>query len=260
VRTLASLETGETLRLLQITDCHLFADPDGDMYGGNTRQSLMRVLDAASDDLESCHGVLATGDLAQDESEGAYRAFMDLMSPYRRPVLCIPGNHDQVELMRTHLDQEPFQYCGAARGGNWLIVMLSSQNPGRTSGVLTMAEAERLKELVKGNPHMHVLLCLHHQPVNIGSAWLDRLGLENADGFMDQVHSSSNVRGVVWGHVHQAFQSRVGRVHMLAAPSTCHQFVPGEDKFTMDSSRSGYRTLALHADGRIESRIHWVGT
>jgi Icc protein len=245
---------------LQITDCHLFADPEGAMYGGVTRHSLIRVLKAAGADLEQCHAILATGDLAQDESEGAYQDFASLMAPFQRPVLCIPGNHDQPKLMRKHLDREPFQYCGAARGGNWIIIMLSSKDPGRTGGALAAEERERFQALIDGNPDMHVLACLHHQPINIGSAWLDSIGLEDAESFMQQVNACENVRGVVWGHIHQQFESRNAGIDLLAAPSTCHQFVPGQDKFAMDRGRSGYRTLALHPDGRIETRVHWIET
>jgi Icc protein len=260
VRKLTAAAPGEALRLLQITDCHLFADPDGDMYGGCTRRSLVKVLEAARPHLENCHAVLATGDLSQDESEKSYLDFVKLMTPFNRPVLSIPGNHDRSELMRVHLNQGLFQFCGAARGGNWLLVMLSSQNRGRTAGALSEQERERWQELVGQHPDCHVLVCLHHQPVNIGSAWLDGIGLAGADTFMQQVSATSNLRGVVWGHIHQEFESRSAGVHLLAAPSTCHQFVAGQDDFGMHLGRSGYRTLELHPDGRIETQVHWVST
>jgi len=230
------------------------------MYGGCTRRSLAKVLEAARPDLETCHAVLATGDLSQDESENSYRDFVKLMTPFNRPVLSIPGNHDRAELMRAHLDQGLFQFCGAARGGNWLLIMLSSQNRGRTAGALSEQERDRCQELTGQHPDCHVLVCLHHQPVNIGSAWLDRIGLVGADIFMQQIHACGNVRGVVWGHIHQEFESHDAGVDLLAAPSTCHQFISGQDDFGMDMGRSGYRTLELHADGRIETRVHWVNT
>jgi Icc protein len=138
--------------------------------------------------------------------------------------------------------------------------MLSSQNRGRTAGALSEQERERWQELVGQHPDCHVLVCLHHQPVNIGSAWLDGIGLAGADTFMQQVSATSNLRGVVWGHIHQEFESRSAGVHLLAAPSTCHQFVAGQDDFGMHLGRSGYRTLELHPDGRIETQVHWVST
>jgi Icc protein len=260
VRTLTASTKGEPLRLLQITDCHLFADPEGDMYGGCTRASLVKVLEAARPHLETCHAILATGDISQDESESSYRDFVNLIAPFERPVLSIPGNHDRSELMRTHLDQGMFQFCGAARGGNWLIIMLSSQDRGRTAGMLSGLEMGRWQELAGRHPDCHVLVCLHHQPVNIGSAWLDGIGLTGRDTLMQEIHASGNVRGVVWGHVHQEFESRIAGVHLLAAPSTCHQFVSGQDDFGMHLGRSGFRTLELHPDGRIETRVHWVNT
>lgn len=230
------------------------------MYGLNTRDSMLRVIEAASRELDSCHAILATGDLSQDESEQAYRDFVRIMAPLDRPVLSIPGNHDDPVLMRNLLDQEQFQFCGAATAGNWLIIMLSSHCPGKTGGELSEQELDRMDALLSQHPERHALICLHHQPVAIGSAWLDGIGLGNSAEFMRRVHEAGNVRGVVWGHVHQEFQSENDGVALLAGPSTCHQFVAGNDDFEMEKGRSGYRILDLQPNGRIDTRVNWVET
>lgn len=248
------------LRLLQISDCHLFADPQGIMHGVNTRNSMQRVIDAVTAKLDDFHGILATGDISQDESEQAYRDFARIMAPLDQPVLSIPGNHDNPAFMRTFLDQGQFQFCGAAIGGNWLIIMLSSHLAEETGGALPEEELDRMDALLREHPERHALVCLHHQPVAIGSSWLDSIGLANAEEFMRRVHQAGNVRGIVWGHIHQEFQSENGGIALLAGPSTCHQFVAACDEFGVEKGRSGYRTLDLHENGRIESRVHWVQT
>lgn len=230
------------------------------MYGLNTRNSMQRVVKAAAAELDGCHAILATGDLSQDESELAYRDFASIMAPLDRPVLCIPGNHDDPALMRTHLDQGQFQFCGAASAGNWLLIMLSSHSAGETGGRLSEQELDRMDALLDQYPEHHALVCLHHQPVAIGSRWLDGIGLGNGEEFLRRVHRAGNVRGVVWGHVHQEFQSENAGIALLAGPSTCHQFVPGRDEFGMEKGRSGYRILDLHSNGRIDTRVTWVET
>jgi Icc protein len=45
---------------------------------------------------------------------------------------------------------------------------------------------------------------------------------------------------------------------MFATPSTGAQFLPGSDRFAMDSRPPAYRTFQLHADGRIETEVHWI--
>lgn len=230
------------------------------MYGLNTRNSMQRVIEAIAAERDDYHAILATGDLSQDESGQAYRDFARIMAPLERPVLSIPGNHDNPALMRTFLDQGQFQFCGAAIASNWLIIMLSSHLPGNTGGELSEQELERMDALLKQHPEHHALVCLHHQPVAIGSRWLDGIGLGNSEEFMRRVHLPGNVRGVVWGHIHQEFQSENAGIALLAGPSTCHQFVPGLDEFGMEKGRSGYRILELHANGRIDTRVNWVET
>jgi len=260
VRTLTHSTQDGPLRLLQITDCHLFADPQGTMHDLNTRNSMQRVIDAAVAELDGCHAILATGDLSQDESEQAYRDFARIMAPLDQPVLSIPGNHDNPALMRTFLDQGQFQFCGAATGSNWLIIMLSSHLSGQTGGALSEQELDRMDTLLGQHPERHALICLHHQPVPIGSQWLDGIGLSNGEEFMRRVHQAGNVRGVVWGHVHQEFQSENAGIALLAGPSTCHQFVAACDEYGVEKGRSGYRILNLHTNGQIDTRVNWVET
>ncbi|MEP2615770.1 metallophosphoesterase, partial [Marinobacter alexandrii] len=69
-------------RVLQLTDPHLMADANGELLGVNTRDSLDAVIAQAI----KTHGqpdlILATGDLAQDGSEEAYRAFGDRLQAF----------------------------------------------------------------------------------------------------------------------------------------------------------------------------------
>jgi Icc protein len=99
---------------------------------------------------------------------------------------------------------------------------------------------------------------MHHQPLNMGSAWLDGVGLRDADRFLEILDAHSNVRGVVWGHVHQASDRTRGSVRFLSAPSTCSQFLPSSDFFAIDSRPPGMRWLMLQAGGKIDTEVVWV--
>ena len=70
------------MRLLQLSDCHLFADHAQTGYGVNPYQSLSRVLECAAG--ESPDYVIITGDVSGDNSEESYRHFLSLMNPVRR--------------------------------------------------------------------------------------------------------------------------------------------------------------------------------
>ncbi len=84
------------------------------------------------------------------------------------------------------------------------------------------------------------------------------MGLAEAEGFWSVIDRHAHVRAVVWGHVHQAFDGKRGDVRLLATPSTGAQFLPKSDRYAVDAAPPAYRSFELHADGRIDSQVHWV--
>jgi len=141
---------------------------------------------------------------------------------------------------------------------DWFVMMLSTQVADRVDGELGKTALAALDTVLAAHPATHALLVLHHPPVAIGSAWLDAIGLADAPAFWAVVERHANVRGVLWGHAHQAFEGQRGNVRLMGTPSTCLQFLPGSADFALDARGPGWRWLELHADGRIETAVEWV--
>src|SRR5882757_3235714 len=198
------------MQILHITDPHLYGNASGNLRGVETDSSLRNVLDDAFTADATARGaaapdysaILVTGDLVQDDRSG-YLRFKSILGNLQKPVLCVPGNHDEPEAMRRSLSEAPFQYCGTRELGPWHFIMLDSYDPGHVGGRLADSELERLDAALTNSP-AHALVCLHHHPVAMGSRWLDGIGLANAAEFWRVVDSHAHVRGVMWGHVHQA--------------------------------------------------------
>src|SRR6202041_1907471 len=104
------------MQILQITDPHLYGSATGRLRGVETDSSLHAVLDDAFARVPDYAAVLVTGDLVQDDPSG-YLRFRSIFGNLQRPVLCIPGNHDEPEAMRRELAGAPFQYCGTPAAG-----------------------------------------------------------------------------------------------------------------------------------------------
>ena len=242
--------------VLQITDPHLYGRSDRKLRGVATDESLRAVLDAALARYPDYGALLVTGDLVQDDPSG-YARFRTACRDLEKPVLCIPGNHDDPTEMARELAAAPFQFGGAHSIGGWRIVMLDSSAAGDVGGRLGDSELARLDEELARTTGP-ALLCLHHQPIPMGSRWLDEIGLRDAAEFWRVVDAHPNVRGVAWGHVHQSFDGRRGSVRLFATPSTGAQFVPASDRFTIDDRPPAFRHFELGSDGRILSRVHWV--
>jgi Icc protein len=244
------------MKVLQITDPHLYGNAAAALRGVQTDASLHAVLDAALTRVPDYAALLVTGDLVQDDKAG-YLRFRSILGNLDKPVLCIPGNHDEPEAMRRELNVAPFRICGAHDFGAWKFVMLDSYDSGCVGGRLTAEELARLDAELAPTAE-HAMVCLHHHPIAMGSRWLDTSGLANAADFWRIIDAHPCVRAVTWGHVHQQFDGRRGRVHLYATPSTGAQFLPGSDRYAVDSRPPAYRSFDLHADGRIETEVHWI--
>jgi Icc protein len=246
------------LRLLHITDTHLHANAESRMRGVNTYDTFRAVVEHAMSNPVRPDVILATGDLVQDETRAGYEAFRAVLKKCGVPVYCIPGNHDSPPIMADVLGVSPFQVGGELRQGNWSLIMLNSFSPGDDGGQLDQSELNRLQELLQTNRSLHTMICVHHQPIPMGSRWLDGVGLRNADEFFEIVNQYSQVKGILWGHVHQASDRHRKGIRLISTPSTCSQFLPNSDDFALDARSPGYRWLDLSVNGTITTEVAWL--
>lgn len=244
-----------TLRFIQLTDTHLFDRAEGTLRGVNTAQTLAAVVAQVRAQNERIDGILATGDLSHDGGTPAYRRLVRLLAPLDAPVYCLPGNHDALGVLGCTLKGTRVQSGGRLLMGDWQLLFLDSAVPGAVHGHLRPAELARLEAALSEHPERHALICLHHQPVPVGSAWLDRIMLDNAAALFAVTGRHAQVRGILWGHVHQAFDGLRDGVRLLGSPATCLQFKPGCADFTLDDRPPGWRWLDLHDDGRIDTEV-----
>jgi len=204
--------------------------------------------------------VAMTGDLIQDDTRAAYDRFRNIMTPLQLPVYCVPGNHDVRNLMRDAMSEEPFHYCESVQINNWLITGIDSCVSGKAGGRVDADELERLEKLLAASDAEHIMICLHHPPLSVGSKWLDKVGLKNSDEFLGVISQTGKVRAAIFGHVHQAFEGEHETIKVIGTPSTCSQFLVANDDFALDDGPPAYRRISLHADGTVEHELIWLNT
>ena len=249
-------ESNQPVRLLHLTDLHLFADGESELRGTNTDQSLRQVLRHVEDCDWQADTTLVTGDLVQDDTRRAYERCRDRLDHLPSPITVCPGNHDIPVLMDEIFDREPFRLGGHIDIGGWRIITLSTWVEGSAAGRLSDEELARLAR--DSRTDRHVLVALHHPTLDLGSRWLDALKLANRDSFDEIIKSAPAVRCVLFGHAHQAYDETLDDVRYLCTPSTCRQFLPGSDMFATDDQPPAYRRLALNEDGSISTTVQWV--
>ncbi len=245
--------------LIQLTDCHLFDDPAARLGGVDTQRTLAAVIDALGQAAPPPDVVLATGDLTQLGEVGAYHRMRRLLQRLAMPVYCLPGNHDHRETFAAALPGDGVHVSRSLCRDGWHILFLDSTIPGEDDGRLSKGELAALDQALGARPAPHALVCLHHHPVVVGGAWRDVVSLQNPHDLFAVIDRHPEVRGLLFGHIHQAFEGRRHGVKLMGTPSTCFQFLPGEAGLAIADHPPGYRRLALAPDGAIESSVHWVG-
>ena len=246
------------LRVLHLTDPHLFAAEDGNLRGTVTFASLSAVLEHYRAGDWRADIVVVTGDLIQDDTTAAYGNVRRLLSSLDLPVYCVPGNHDVRELMQEALGEPPFSYCGALEQEDWLLVGIDSCVSDRAGGAIQAAEFDRVDAAIAASDAAHVMLYLHHPPVPLGSRWLDSVGMENGDEALQRFAASGKVRLTIFGHVHQDFTTEHAGITIMATPSTCSQFAVGSAEFAIDDNPPAYRRIELRPDGTHDNELVWV--
>ena len=241
-------------RILQVTDPHLGVNDQYRLAGVDTLRTFKTVLEEVKK--EEYDIVLATGDIASEASTRAYANFFDLTAGMGAPVYWLPGNHDLLSSIARVSNATEF--VRSIDIESWRILMLDSVIEHNPNGRLCSDELEVLRQMLADNTQEHVLVCLHHQPVDVGSAWLDNQKIEDAVEFLEIVENDPNVRGVLWGHVHQEFSAMRGGRLFFSTPSTCIQFKANSDDFALDDLYPGYRMIELKPDGSIETEVKRV--
>ncbi len=193
-----------------------------------------------------------------DDTGAAYGFFRDLMIDLGIPIFCLPGNHDVRDAMQKCLAEPPFHYCDSFEKANWLLVCLDSCVSGEAAGRLADAEFERLERLMQSSSEDHVMICLHHPVVETGSAWLDSVGLENNNEVLERLAAYERARLCIFGHVHQSIETVHSGLRIFATPSTCGQFAPLSEEFSLADKPPAYRRFELRADGSIDQQLIWV--
>lgn len=246
------------LRIIQITDLHLFGDPSGKLLGLTTRLTfesvLAQALGGASHGLPQPDALVLTGDLVHDESARGYAYLSQVIVSTGLPCFCIPGNHDRRDLMEIHLGAAAVGSLAGRRLGEWHLIFLDSTVQGQDGGYLQLDQLRSLEVLLAAEPSPTLIL-LHQHPIPVGSAWMDTMGLDNGAALIALCDRYPQVKGLICGHIHQEFTAIRGGVQILGSPSTCVQFLPQSTHFAVDGRPPGYRELLLHPDGRLET---WV--
>ena len=206
----------QALRILHISDTHLYGD--GSLHYGlvDTTAALERVLARASE-VRDIGAIVLSGDLSEDGTAASYRKLRALVEPFaaRRgaQVAYAMGNHDDPDAFAEVLGpRERVLDVGGHR-----IVTLDSSVPGKAYGSLEAEQLDRLGDVLTDAAPLGTIVVVHHPPTSAITPLLHLLELDDPHALLG-VLEGSDVRLVLSGHYHHALTTIERGIPVVVAP------------------------------------------
>jgi 3',5'-cyclic-AMP phosphodiesterase len=255
-RYMNTMRADGTVKVLQISDCHLFSDPDKDLLGVNTAQSFKAVVEAIKEQNFEYDFIAFTGDISQDYSAASYEHFAKQISILEKPVFFLPGNHDDGPLMYRIFEDLGVNIAKNVITPKWQFVFLNSEVYAVPHGWIQRKQLDYTRFCAQRSPDQHLAVLVHHMPLLVNSAWLDTQTMHNLDEFNTYMHRIHQLKCVVTGHIHQEFDAYDRGIRYIASPSTSIQFTPNSNEFALDDKAPGWRYLSFNPDGSIDTQVY----
>lgn len=244
----ASHQSRADLRLLHISDTHLFGD--GSLHYGivDTTAALERVLAKASE-IPGLDAVVLSGDLSEDGTEASYRKVFDLVEPWAAErgalVVYAMGNHDSPDAFTSVLGPRTAVHTLSRHR----IVTLDSSVPGVAYGSIDADQLAWLSDVLAQPADLGTVVVIHHPPTPAVTPLLHRLELDDPHALLG-VLDGSDVRLVLSGHYHHPLVTLERGIPIVVAPgvtNTSDVTAPGDmERATVGA---GFALVDLPASG-----------
>lgn len=250
------------MRFIQITDTHLGSSPDFIYHGVNSYQRVSQLIDTLNGLPFQIDFVLHTGDVVDSGTPEEYQVAHDVFARLRYPIHFAVGNHDVSEPLQRHLigieSPQPHYDYSLDLDGLKLIVLDS--NGGFTpSGKLEESQLVWLREQLLSSQRP-ILIAMHHPAVTLDTPWIDRgwssfeyktMLLTNHSAFREAIAPArGRIKGVLFGHVHRAFQVFNGGIPYIGTPSAVfqhHSFPDQLEPMPSPTEQSAYSIITYEA-------------
>jgi 3',5'-cyclic-AMP phosphodiesterase len=211
-----AVQAGRPLRILHLSDSHLFGDDTLQYDRVDTLAALRRVLERAGA-VDRADAVVLSGDLSNDGSAESYRRLRDLVEPWAAQrgaeVLYAMGNHD----LRAGFEEVLGDRESVTGVRGFRIVCLDSSVPGAGFGDLQPDRLERLRAVLRTPAEHGTVLVVHHPPVPAATALLAALELRHPHRLLEACRGS-DVRLILCGHYHHPLATQAGGIPVVVAP------------------------------------------
>jgi len=246
----------ESLRILHLSDTHLFGDETLHYGTVDTLAALDRVLDRARE-LEQVDLVVASGDLSDDGSPESYRRLAARVEPWAAErgaqVVYAMGNHDLAAGFEEVLGRR--ESTTNVRG--FRIVTVDTTVAEAGYGFIDADRLRRLRDALAEPATNGTVVVLHHPPVKPTTGLFETLRLVDPEPLLE-VCASADVRLILAGHYHHALITSAGPggIPVVVAPAvanTTDVLTPrGRERAVRGS---GFAYIRMSARGAVRAHV-----
>ena len=117
----------------------------------------------------------------------------EILQPWHDRVWFVPGNHEDRAILRATF---PDRIAGDGRGARSrsrsppatsLCIGLDTHVPGQVAGHVGADQIEWVEAQLEAHDPATAVLFMHHPPILLGLAWLDRIGLAGREQLQDLI-------------------------------------------------------------------------
>lgn len=217
-------------RILQISDTHIV--PYGQLAYGqvDTAQALadcVETINQSMPEIGPIDMVIIAGDLTDFGTEEEYLRFRTIMEPLDIPYRAVPGNHDDVAVMRACFwdqawmpNEGPINW--AVDFGDLALIGLDSSVTDCAHGHLveeTLAFLSTTLDAQNGQP---TIVTMHHPPVLTGIEKMDIQNLRDSKALKAILSDYNSELRLTCGHIHRNIIAPFGDVICQIAPGVSH--------------------------------------
>jgi 3',5'-cyclic AMP phosphodiesterase CpdA len=170
--------------------------------------------------------LVLSGDLAdQGEGQSYVRLRPVIDAALRRldaRLLVVPGNHDDVALLRAHLlgaEARSGPLDAVLRVGGLRVIGVDSSVPGAAHGELDEAQLHALASELASPAADGTILVVHHPPIWSTTPMSELVALREPER-LAAVIQGSDVRLVLSGHTHRVSAGSLSGIPVWVSPST----------------------------------------
>ncbi|MDR3431107.1 MAG: metallophosphoesterase [Rouxiella aceris] len=242
------------MRILQMSDIHLAADKNDDLFGVNVYQAFNTVMEFIGKNQKKLNidAVVVTGDISRDGSSEAYQYFYHAMERLALPYFALAGDLDnKTRMSKQALAAKNFHSLDQISSDKWAFLDINSLVRNEDFGFIDNSELAELKSKIIKNSGKEIAIFLHHPPLPVGTPIVDICNLINGDTLL-KLCDDYAVRYIGCGHARSASIIKRNNIFISVSPAICFQWINGTHHAANIKS-SGFNIISFSDNLYIET-------